>query len=151
MFATIQSSPIEPHIPEDPTDAEVLALLGWLDFGTCYYQKGDPTALAQHMPPGGQAFKLEPVMGVHWRSGRDLTTTLYIDGKPYTFSSAWIYANLDRQKKAEVASSLNRMGEALSAYVRSFVGENAVVENSPGAAISRLLTGELNLVPVKPE
>lgn len=101
MFATVQSSPIEPHIPDEPTEVEVRQLLELLDYGICYYQKGDPTALPDHMPPGGQAFKLEPVMGVHWRIGRDPnTTTLYIDGKPYTFSSTWIYVNMDRQKAA---------------------------------------------------
>lgn len=101
MFATVQSNPIEPHIPEDPTEAQVLALLEWMDFGVCYYQQGAPAPLPDHMPPGGQAFKLEPVVGVHWRTGRDPnTTTLYIEGKPYTFSSTWIYVNLDRQQKA---------------------------------------------------
>lgn len=94
MFTTVQSSPIEPHIPEDPSEAEVLALLEWLDFGVCYYQQGEPVPLPDHMPP---VFKLEPVIGVYWRIGRDPnTTTLYIDGKPYTFSSTWVYENMDQ-------------------------------------------------------
>ena len=79
------------NIPEEPTEAEVLALLEQMDSGVFYCKLGDPTELPSYMPPGGQAFKLETVTGIYWRSSCDpAVMLLYMEGKLYTFSREWL-------------------------------------------------------------
>lgn len=93
--APVGAGVIAPHIPDNPTEAGVLALLEHMDYGVCYYQQGPPTLLPKEMPPGGESFALVPVMCIHWRGTRDLdTATLYIDGRPYTFPSKWMHKKI---------------------------------------------------------
>jgi len=100
VFSTISSTQIAPHIPERPTEADVKLLLEQMDYGISYYTQGEMVPLPPHMPPGGESFKMEPVMGVYWRAGRDPNvTTLYIDGKPFAISSTWVFTTIDRQNK----------------------------------------------------
>jgi len=91
--------PITPHIPEQPSEREIKALLELMEFGICYYEQGERVPLPPHMPPGGESFKLEPVMGVHWRGRDPNTATVYIDGKPFAVSATAVFTTIDRQSK----------------------------------------------------
>lgn len=117
MLSTVSSIPIEPHIPDEATVDSVRELLELLDFGIAYYQQSEPVPMPAHMPtslggPPGQAFKLEPVMGIYWKASRkrDLdVATVYIDGKPYRFAATWVQAAVQRQdKEAHDARGANR-------------------------------------------
>lgn len=91
MFQTLKAVPIEPHIPEDPTEAEVLALLEQMGYGLAYYNLGIEVPLSLHMPPGGEAHQLDAVMGVYWLASHDPDVcTVYIDNKPYQFAASWV-------------------------------------------------------------
>lgn len=106
-MSVLSALPIEPHIPDEATEANVQALLEQLDFGIAYYQQGEPVPLSFTVPtslggPPGQAFRMEPVMGVYWKASRvrDLdTATVYIDGKPYRFAASWVHATVQLQDK----------------------------------------------------
>jgi hypothetical protein len=87
----VGSVPIEPHIPDEPTEASVKVLLEQMIYGLAFYCLGRPVPLARHMPPGGKAFELEAVLGVCWLAGRDLDMcTVYIDKKPFKFAASWV-------------------------------------------------------------
>ena len=103
MFNIAEQRPLPlPHIPDEPTDEVVSEILRHMLWGMSYYMQGAETALPEHAPPGGKAFKLEPVMGIHWKDQIDPNvSTVYIDGHPYQFSSTWVYTTLDRANKAK--------------------------------------------------
>lgn len=101
MFNVCQSQPVSlPHIPDAPTEADVLQIIQHLTWGLCYYMQGECVSPPRHMPSGGVAFKLEPVMGVHWAAlvNPDITT-VYIDGQPFQVASDWVYSAVDSQNK----------------------------------------------------
>ena len=79
-----------PHVPDEPTEAEVLCLLEHLAYSIAYLVT-NYTTLNDKRYPGGQQLEYRPVMGVCWIAPlRPDVVTVYIDNKAYLLPSTWL-------------------------------------------------------------
>ena len=86
-----------PHVPDEPTESEVLCLLEHLAYSIAYFVT-DYVALNDKRYPGGQQLEYRPVMGVCWIAPlRPDVVTVYIDNKAYLMPSTWLPANWQAQ------------------------------------------------------
>lgn len=83
---------VAPHVPDEPTEAEVLCLLRQMTYSVCHLALGQPLALNDsHNPPGAVRYDLVPVMGVCWcYLLHSETVTVYIDNQPYAMPKSWL-------------------------------------------------------------
>lgn len=89
-FEALVEKPLAPHVPDDPTESEVLCLLGQLTYSISYFAQGKALA-----PPaglmGGTAYELVPCLGICWQAEKPQeTATVYIEGKPYSVPTRWL-------------------------------------------------------------
>lgn len=84
-----------PHVPDEPTEAEVLCLVEHLAYSIAYFVT-DYKWLNGY--PGGKQLEFRPVMGVCWIAPlRPDVVTVYIDSKAYLMPSAWLPAQWQAQ------------------------------------------------------
>lgn len=86
-----------PHVPDEPTEAEVLCLLEHLAYSIAYFVT-DYTRLNDKRYPGGQQLEYRPIMGVCWIAPlRPDVVTVYIHDRAYLMPSAWLPAQWQAQ------------------------------------------------------
>ena len=85
-----------PHVPDEPTEAEVLCLVEHLAYSIAYFVTD--MRLNDERYPGGQQLEYRPVMGVCWIAPLcPDVVTVYIDDKAYLMPSAWLPAQWQAQ------------------------------------------------------
>lgn len=84
---TLTASPLVlPHIPEEPTPAEVEAVAQQLGYGIHYYLT-TPTADVRH--------EFQAVLGINWQGPEESSlAVVYIHDVPYLVSKVWLLENI---------------------------------------------------------
>lgn len=87
-----------PHVPDEPTEAEVLCLVEHLAYSIAYFVT-EYTRLNDKRYPGAvQQLEYRPVMGVCWIAPlRPDVVTVYIHDRAYLMPSAWLPAQWQAQ------------------------------------------------------
>ena len=85
----VAAARLAPHIPDDPTEAEVLSLLGHLTYGILYYCLAERRANQPLDMSSFTRYQIKDVKGICWvydiiRQTESGTATLYIQGQPYS-------------------------------------------------------------------
>ncbi len=93
--------PVEVHIPDAPSTAEIKAVLEHLEHGR-FYRKGKRVkseVVTAHQLTDDKTYRLVPVDGIHWSAPLDpFSATFYIGTKAYTFprqaSGDWLFIRI---------------------------------------------------------
>lgn len=77
-----------PHIPDNPTEQEVLSLLDQLTYSVVCLDVGANVPVNRFDPPASQRRELKLVWGICWRGvtaydPKARTITIHVQGKPY--------------------------------------------------------------------
>ena len=82
------------HIPDEPSEAQVLRLIEHLTYSIAYFVAGTPERIGSARLVGGIRYEFKPVFGVCWhRPNRPDVVEAMFDGKSFLIPTHWLPAD----------------------------------------------------------
>ena len=86
------------HIPDDPSEAQVLRLIEHLTYSIAYFVAAMPERIKSSRLVGGLCYEFKPVFGICWhRPSRPDVVEAVIEGKSFLIPTHWLPADQQAQ------------------------------------------------------